>query len=121
MSPNVRTTLSLIALAVALGTIASPALARSVQARGANAASVLANRRTARRSSRSAGCVACHTLKAAGAKGTVGPNLDSKKTPYAKIITQVTNGGKIMSAFKSRLSKSQIQDVAAFVYTSTHK
>jgi mono/diheme cytochrome c family protein len=68
----------------------------------------------------SAGCVGCHTLKAAGATGTVGPNLDKLKPAYARIVLQVTNGGKIMPSFKSRLSEQQIRDVAAFVYTSTH-
>jgi cytochrome c6 len=68
----------------------------------------------------SAGCVSCHTLKAAGATGTVGPNLDQLKPPYARIVLQVTNGGKIMPPFKGRLSSKQIHDVAAFVYTATH-
>ena len=67
-----------------------------------------------------AGCKGCHTLKAAGATGTVGPNLDQLKPAYARIVLQVTNGGKIMPPFKSSLSTAQIQDVAAFVYTSTH-
>jgi|SRR5579862_3265070 len=67
-----------------------------------------------------AGCKGCHTLKAAGATGTVGPNLDQLKPAYARIVLQVTNGGKIMPPFKSSLSTTQIQDVAAFVYTSTH-
>jgi mono/diheme cytochrome c family protein len=68
----------------------------------------------------SAGCVGCHTLKAAGATGTVGPNLDQLKPPYARIVRQVTNGGKIMPKFGGTLSTKQIQDVAAFVYVSTH-
>jgi mono/diheme cytochrome c family protein len=68
----------------------------------------------------SAGCVGCHTLKAAGATGTVGPNLDQLKPAYARIVRQVTNGGKIMPSFKGSLSEQQIHDVAAFVYTSTH-
>jgi cytochrome c2 len=68
----------------------------------------------------SAGCVTCHTLKAANATGTVGPNLDQLKPAYARIVTQVTNGGAIMPAFKSQLTATQIHDVAAFVYTSTH-
>ena len=67
-----------------------------------------------------AGCTGCHTLKAAGATGTVGPNLDQLKPPLARIVTQVENGGKIMPAFKGKLSPKQIQDVAAFVFTSTH-
>jgi cytochrome c553 len=68
----------------------------------------------------SAGCKGCHTLQAAGATGTVGPNLDQLKPPYARIVTQVTNGGKIMPKFGGQLSATQIHDVAAFVFTSTH-
>jgi mono/diheme cytochrome c family protein len=68
----------------------------------------------------SAGCASCHTLMAAGSHGNVGPNLDQLKPPYARIVTQVTNGGAIMPPFKKQLSVKQIQDVAAFVYTSTH-
>jgi mono/diheme cytochrome c family protein len=70
---------------------------------------------------KSAGCGTCHTLKAAGAHGYVGPNLDALKPSYAAIVKQVTNGGGAMPAFKSTLSKTQIQNVAAFVYASTHK
>jgi len=66
------------------------------------------------------GCKGCHTLKAAGATGTVGPNLDQLKPAYARIVLQVTNGGKIMPSFKSSLSTTQIQNVAAFVFSSTH-
>lgn len=68
----------------------------------------------------SAGCTGCHTLKAAGATGTVGPNLDQLKPPYARIVLQVEKGGKIMPAFKGKLSEKQIHDVAAFVFASTH-
>jgi cytochrome c553 len=66
------------------------------------------------------GCSGCHTLKAAGATGTVGPNLDQLKPAYAAVVTQVTNGGGVMPSFKGSLSTAQIQDVAAYVYTSTH-
>jgi mono/diheme cytochrome c family protein len=69
----------------------------------------------------SAGCKNCHTLQAAGATGTVvGPNLDQLKPAYARIVTQVTNGGKIMPKFGGQLTPKQIQDVAAYVFTSTH-
>ena len=63
----------------------------------------------------SAGCTSCHTLKAAGATGTVGPNLDQVKPPYDRVVTQVTNGGGAMPAFKGQLSSQQIQNVAAYV------
>src|SRR3954447_26443170 len=68
----------------------------------------------------SAGCKNCHTLQAAGATGTIGPNLDQLKPAYAHIVTQVTNGGKIMPKFGGQLSPTQIQDVAAYVFASTH-
>ena len=68
----------------------------------------------------SAGCSGCHTLKAAGATGTIGPNLDQLKPPYDRIVHQVEVGGGPMPAFKGQLTDAQIHDVAAFVYTSTH-
>lgn len=67
-----------------------------------------------------AGCKSCHTLKAAGATGTVGPDLDQLKPAEARVVLQVTNGGGVMPSFKDQLTPKQIQDVAAFVYTSTH-
>ena len=60
-------------------------------------------------------CGGCHTLKDAGTTGTVGPNLDQLKPPYAKVVTQVTNGGAIMPPFKGKLTPQQIQDIAAYV------
>jgi mono/diheme cytochrome c family protein len=67
-----------------------------------------------------AGCGGCHTLKAAGSTGNVGPNLDDLKPSEDKVVEQVTNGGGGMPPFKGQLSAKQIQDVAAFVFTSTH-
>ncbi len=67
----------------------------------------------------SAGCGNCHTLAAANASGTIGPNLDSLKPDYRAVTAQVTNGGAQMPAFKSQLSAQQIADVAAYVVTST--
>ena len=63
----------------------------------------------------SASCGGCHTLAAAHSTGTVGPNLDQLKPPYDKVVTQVTNGGAVMPAFKSTLTPQQIADVAAYV------
>jgi mono/diheme cytochrome c family protein len=69
-------------------------------------------------------CAGCHTLAAANATGTVGPNLDQLKPDYRAVTAQVTLGpnGPLkgsMPAFKSSLSTQQIADVAAFVVTST--
>ncbi len=68
----------------------------------------------------SAGCGGCHTLKAAGSSGNVGPNLDMLKPDAARVAHQVEVGGGAMPSFKTSLSAKQIQDVAAFVATSTH-
>ena len=66
-------------------------------------------------------CASCHTLAAAHAKGTVGPNLDQLKPSKSVVARQVTNGGGGMPAFGSRLSKAQIAAIAAFVAASTAK
>jgi mono/diheme cytochrome c family protein len=69
----------------------------------------------------SAGCGGCHTLAAANASGTIGPNLDSLKPNYQAVTAQVTNGGPGMPAFgqTKKLSTKQIADVAAYVVDST--
>jgi cbb3-type cytochrome c oxidase subunit III len=66
-------------------------------------------------------CASCHTLKAAGATGTVGPNLDQLKPSTARIVRQVTNGGAIMPSFKGKLTPAQIAAVAAYVSSSAGK
>ncbi len=69
----------------------------------------------------SAECSSCHTLKAAAATGTVGPNLDQLKPPLATVRRQVTNGGAVMPAFKGVLSPAQIDAVAKFVADNAGK
>ena len=70
-----------------------------------------------------ANCSSCHTLAAAGATGTVGPNLDqlAPKLTMAIVVHQVTNGGSIMPAFKGKLSAAQIKAVAKYVSSSAGK
>jgi cbb3-type cytochrome c oxidase subunit III len=62
-----------------------------------------------------AGCGSCHTLKAAGASGTVGPNLDEAKPPKELVIDRVTNGKGVMPSFKDSYSAEQIAAVADYV------
>lgn len=64
-----------------------------------------------------AGCSTCHTLKAAGATGQIGPNLDVLRPGYAQVEAKVKNGGGGMPAFRGRLSAQEIRDLAAFVAT----
>jgi mono/diheme cytochrome c family protein len=68
-----------------------------------------------------AGCAGCHTLAAAGATGTTGPNLDQLKPAMDIVVRQVTNGGAVMPAFKGKLSPAQIQAVAKYVSSSAGK
>jgi cbb3-type cytochrome c oxidase subunit III len=69
----------------------------------------------------SAGCIGCHTLKAADATGTVGPNLDDAKPSKELVIDRVTNGRGGMPSFKGQLSQAQIEAVATFVSENAGK
>ena len=66
-----------------------------------------------------AGCENCHTLSAAGATGTVGPNLDEAKPDAAEVERKVRSGGGGMPSFEDRLSDQEIQDVAEYVEAAT--
>jgi mono/diheme cytochrome c family protein len=66
-----------------------------------------------------AGCKSCHTLKDAGATGTVGPNLDQAKPPLSLVVTRVLNGSGAMPPFKGQLTDKQIANVAAYVVKAT--
>jgi mono/diheme cytochrome c family protein len=66
-----------------------------------------------------AGCKGCHTLKDAGATGTVGPNLDQAKPPLSLAVMRVTEGAGAMPSFKGQLSTKQIADVTAYVVHAT--
>ena len=68
----------------------------------------------------SAGCASCHTLKAANAKGQIGPNLDELKPDESTVARQVRHGGNGMPSFKRKLSGTQIDQVASFVADATH-
>jgi sulfite dehydrogenase len=63
----------------------------------------------------SAGCGGCHTLKAAGATGSVGPDLDQVQ-PSAAAVTQIVKSGSgAMPSFSGKLSDAQIAAVATYV------
>ena len=68
-----------------------------------------------------AGCKGCHTLKDAGATGTVGPNLDTVQPPpsLSLAVSRVTEGKNAMPSFKGQLSTKQIADVTAYVVKTT--
>ena len=79
-------------------------------------------------------CAVCHTLEAANAVGTIGPNLDKTRLTQALLIKAITNGGASvmskaavakyathMTAYKGVLSPDQIKNISAYVYLSTQK
>src|SRR4051794_17096227 len=67
----------------------------------------------------SKGCGACHTMEAAGATGSVGPNLDEAKPSEALIADRVVHGKGAMPPFGPQLTDKQIADVVAYVHEST--
>ncbi len=69
----------------------------------------------------SAGCGSCHTLKAAGTKGTSGTNLDKTKPSYQEERRHDHEGsaGAWLLSRKAWPPTAQIQDIAAFIDQST--
>lgn len=66
-------------------------------------------------------CGSCHTLKAAGTTGAIGPNLDQLKPSFPVAQRQVIHGGGVMPAFKGRLTDQQITAVAKYVAQNAGK
>ena len=66
-------------------------------------------------------CGACHTLRAAGSEGQIGPNLDQLKPTMSQIIYAVTNGIGVMQAWEGILTEEEIEAVAYYVFNSTNK
>jgi mono/diheme cytochrome c family protein len=67
------------------------------------------------------GCASCHTLSAAKATGTVGPNLDQLKPEQSRVARQVRFGGNGMPSFAKKLSANEINQVAVYVADATRK
>jgi mono/diheme cytochrome c family protein len=65
-----------------------------------------------------AGCGSCHTLAAAGSKGTAGPDLDQLNPNRGSVLRQVERGGIGMPSFSDKLTQDEISAVAAFVSES---
>ena len=63
----------------------------------------------------SAGCGSCHTLKAADAKGQIGPNLDELKPDASTVEHQVRVGGNGMPSFGKSLKDEDIWKIALFL------
>ena len=66
-------------------------------------------------------CGVCHTLKAAGSSGDIGPNLDQLMLSMDRIIYSVTNGIGVMPAWEEILTTEEIESVAYYIFKSTNK
>jgi len=66
-------------------------------------------------------CATCHSLKAAGSNGTIGPDLDHLKPQLEQIVYSVTHGIGVMPAFEGTLTAEEIEAVADYVFNSTNK
>ncbi|HEV2786385.1 MAG TPA: cytochrome c [Solirubrobacteraceae bacterium] len=61
------------------------------------------------------GCDGCHTFKAAGSSGTVGPDLDEASPSPSRVLAQLRKPGGIMPSFANKISEKEKADLAAFV------
>ena len=64
-------------------------------------------------------CGKCHTLEAAGARGTLGNNLDHVQVTFSCAVSAIENGvGGIQAEYVLRnVTFSQVYDVAKYVST----
>lgn len=66
-----------------------------------------------------ASCASCHTLSAAGATGTTGPNLDDLQPDAATVESAIANGGSGSGLMPANLySGAEAQQVADYVASS---
>tara|TARA_Y100000992_G_scaffold237276_1_gene168038 strand:+ start:112 stop:438 length:327 start_codon:yes stop_codon:yes gene_type:complete len=70
-----------------------------------------------------AGCAACHVLKAAGSEGNIGPNLDTVTMTVESVKEMVTYGLGVMPAFGEGeiLTKEEIDIVSRYVVSVANK
>lgn len=66
-------------------------------------------------------CQLCHTLKAAGAEGKVGPSLDELQPSVDQVVAAVKTGSGVMPPFEDKLTPEQIEAVARFVAETAGK
>jgi mono/diheme cytochrome c family protein len=113
-----------------VGACGAVALAVAAPAFGHQTAAVVGNA-AAGKSLFASTCGTCHTLKASGSAGAIGPNLNKiPKLTEAEIISQITSGGTsvmvkthqktssyaVMMQGYGSLGKTKIDNLAAFVF-----
>lgn len=66
-------------------------------------------------------CALCHTLRDAGAQGSVGPVLDALQPDANRVATVLRNGSGTMPAYRASLSPAQIEVLALYVSAAARK
>lgn len=64
-------------------------------------------------------CGICHTLKDAGATGTIGANLHELQPDAARVAEAVRNGVGVMPPYAGKLTDEQIKAVSEYVARAT--
>jgi sulfite dehydrogenase len=64
-------------------------------------------------------CATCHTLRAAGTEGQIGPVLDELKPDVERVLRALRNGIGVMPSYAEKLSPQDMQAVARFVAHAT--
>jgi mono/diheme cytochrome c family protein len=80
---------------------------------GAKKPSAQAQPRSGEQVFAASGCGGCHTLAAAGATGTSGPDLDQVRPDAATVEAKVSSGGGLMPSFD--LPAPELRAVAQYV------
>lgn len=65
-------------------------------------------------------CAVCHTLKDAGATGTIGPSLDEIAPDHDRVMKAMAAGLGAMPVFTGKLTPEQLDAVASYVAWATH-
>lgn len=64
-------------------------------------------------------CSTCHRLSDAYANMAIGPDLDALRPERARVINALQQGVGAMPSYKDRLTASQLEDLATYVFEAT--
>jgi sulfite dehydrogenase len=64
-------------------------------------------------------CALCHTLKAAGTTGKLGPPLDELQPEAEQVATALRQGVGVMPSYREKLSEEEILALARYVARAT--
>ena len=100
--------------------VAGAAVAAGSAFAAAPKTAIVGNAKTGKSLFKAHQCGSCHLMAAANAfNGSgAGPDLDQTKKSYTQIVNSITKGGAGMTGYRGALTTVQIEDLAAFIYTT---